>query len=114
MTTYTYLGHEIVGAYVAKQLEGISWIAVDDVRDADVVFTYFTHASALEDAYFEDEGIVKNARKETAFVDLSPSTLSVSREIFAVDKFMQEPVRCVQAYAEEKIRLLGAEGKAYD
>ena len=84
MTTFAYLGHETVGAYVAKQLSAASLNAVDDVRSADVVITYFTHASALEDAYFEEEGIVKNARKGTMLIDLSPSTLSVSREISAV------------------------------
>ena len=84
MTAFAYLGHETVGAYVAKQLSAASLNAVDDVRSADVVITYFTHASALEDAYFEEEGIVKNARKGTMLIDLSPSTLSVSREISAV------------------------------
>ena len=79
MTAFAYLGHETVGAYVAKQLSAASLNAVDDVRSADVVITYFTHASALEDAYFEEEGIVKNARKGTMLIDLSPSTLSVSR-----------------------------------
>ena len=84
MTAFAYLGHETVGAYVAKQLSAASLNAVDDVRSAYVVITYFTHASALEDAYFEEEGIVKNARKGTMLIDLSPSTLSVSREISAV------------------------------
>lgn len=84
MTTFSYLGHETVGAYVARQLGAIGWSGVDDVQSADVVLTYFTHASALEDAYFEEDGIIKNARKGTLLVDLSPSTLSVSREISAV------------------------------
>ena len=38
---------------------------------------------------------------------------SVSRDIVAIDLFMKDPVNCVKAYAAEKIRLLGAEGKAY-
>ena len=37
---------------------------------------------------------------------------AVSRDIFAIDLFMKHPVECVKAYASEKIRLLGAEGKA--
>ncbi len=35
---------------------------------------------------------------------------ATSREIFAVDLFMKEPVRAVKRFALEKIRLLGAEG----
>ena len=84
MTTFSYLGHEAVGTYVAKQLGVAGMNAVDDVRSADIVLTYFTHASALEDAYFEEDGIIKNAHKGTLLIDLSPSTLSVSREISAV------------------------------
>ena len=45
-----------------------------------------------------------------AFLD---GVAAVLRSIVAVDVFMREPVQCVKAYAEEKIRLLGAEGKAY-
>ena len=36
----------------------------------------------------------------------------VSRDIVAVDLFMREPISCVRRFAEEKIRLLGAEGAA--
>ena len=38
----------------------------------------------------------------------------VSRDIVAIDLFMKQPVLAVKAYAAEKIRLLGAEGKAND
>ena len=38
----------------------------------------------------------------------------VSRDIVAIDLFMKDPVLAVKAYAAEKIRLLGAEGKAND
>ena len=69
---------------MSKQLGVAGMNAVDDVSSADVVLTYFTHASALEDTYFEEDGIIKNARKGTLLIDLSPSTLSVSREISAV------------------------------
>lgn len=40
------------------------------------------------------------------------SVFAVSRDVVAIDLFMKQPVQAVKAYAAEKIRLLGAEGKA--
>lgn len=40
------------------------------------------------------------------------SVFATSRKIFAIDLFMKGAVAGVQAFAEEKIRLLGAEGRA--
>src|SRR5699024_3265236 len=45
---------------------------------------YCTSQTALEDAYFDDEGLVQQARKGCLLVDLSPSTPSFARELNAV------------------------------
>ncbi|MBO4352849.1 MAG: NAD(P)-dependent oxidoreductase [Eggerthellaceae bacterium] len=84
MTTYAYAGHETVGAYVKRQLDAAGWEESGSIETADAIITYFTHASAIEDAYFDDGGIIKCAREDALLIDLSPSTLSLSREISAV------------------------------
>ena len=83
MSTYTFIGHDAVGSYVARQLEG-SFERVDAVQDADIIVTYATHSSALEDVYFEEGGVVRSAGKGALTIDLSPSTPALSRDISAV------------------------------
>ena len=82
--TYYYTGHDTIGAHIAHRLGASGWTRVDDVADADFAFTYCTHAGALEDAYFEQDGLVKNAEPGTVLIDLSPSTPSFAREVSAV------------------------------
>ena len=94
MTTYFYHGHKTVGSYIARQLDG-SFQQVDSIDDAAIVITYCTHASAVEDAYFDDEGIIKCARRNALLIDLSASSPSLSREISAVATV--NDLRCVEA-----------------
>lgn len=51
---------------------------------ADAVLTYFTTQTALEDAYFGDNGIVQGARKGTQIIDLSCTTPTFARELNAM------------------------------
>lgn len=81
---FAFTGHETVAAHVARCLGPLGWERVGDVSQADVVFTYCTDLSSLEDAYFDGGGIVKNARPGTLLVDLSPATPSLARELSAV------------------------------
>ena len=124
--TFGFLGEEAVGAAVSRGLEARGWRRVENVEAADAVFTYFTHAGALEDAYFDSEGLVKIAREGTVLVDLSPSTPSLARELAAVSavndlQFVEAPLvvtdpsaadalapDCVTCYvAADDIGLLG-------
>lgn len=82
--TFAFRGDEKMGTYVAHQLEELGLSRVAEVADADVAFTYCMHASALEDVYFDEEGLVKQAHEGMVLVDLSPSTPSFSRELSAV------------------------------
>lgn len=82
--SYFFSGHEIVGAHVKQGLEAIGWQRVDSVSSADAVLTYCVSTSLLEDTYFDDDGLVKNAAAGTLLVDLSPSTPSFAREISAI------------------------------
>ena len=81
---YAFMGHEAIGSFIEGGLSQIGWTRVEDVADAEVAFTYFIGSSLLEDAYFDDGGLVKNAVSGTVLVDLSPSTPSFAREISAV------------------------------
>ena len=84
MAQFVFLGHEVVGEHVGRCLSPLGWMRADDVVEADVAFTYCTSASALEDAYFDDKGLVKRAKPGTLLVDLSPSTPAFARELSAV------------------------------
>lgn len=104
MATYYYSGHETVRSYIKRQLG--SWECVKDIERADVVITYFTHATALEDAYFDEAGIIKQARKGTMLIDLTASTPALSREISAVAMVndlrpVEAPLAVLEATAED-------------
>ena len=95
--TFSYAGVEIVGEFVAEKLSERGWEKVDDYVDADVVFTYFLNSGALEDAYFDENGIVKRALEGTMLFDMSPSTPSLARELGAVCtvnglRFVEAPI----------------------
>ena len=50
MAAYFYAGNDTVGAHVRRILDAAGWFAEDIVEDAEVVITYFTSTTALEDA----------------------------------------------------------------
>ena len=83
-TAYTFLGEPAVGKALHAAFEQHGWVYADDCATSDVVFTYATHLGAIEDAYFEQEGLIKQARPKSLLVDLSASTPSLAREIAAV------------------------------
>ena len=81
---YAYIGNDAVGAIVQERLGEAGYARTDDVASAAVVVTYCTSQTALEDAYFDEEGVVQAARPHTVLVDLSASTPSFARELNAV------------------------------
>lgn len=81
---YAFIGHEgFIGA-VAPRLEAAGFERVAEVASAEVVLTYCTSQTALEDAYFDSEGVVAVAVPGTQLIDLSASTPSFARELNAV------------------------------
>ncbi len=84
MAAYFYAGNDTVGAHVRRILDAAGWFAEDIVEDAEVVITYFTSTTALEDAYFGTDGIVKRAASRALLIDLSPTTPTFARELSAV------------------------------
>lgn len=82
--TFAYSGNETVGAMVSARLEAEGYVRTSDIASASVILTYCTSQTALEDAYFDEDGIVQQASKGALLVDLSPSTPSFARELNAV------------------------------
>ena len=81
---FVYAGHPTVGNMVSDRLCAAGWHRVTDAGAANAVITYFTVQSALEDAYFGDNGIVQGARKGTMIIDLSCTTPTFARELNAM------------------------------
>lgn len=81
---YAFAGNETVGAAVAKRLDAAGYTKTSDYGSATAVITFFTSSTALEDAYFDEEGIIQSVRPGTLLLDLSASTPSFAREINAV------------------------------
>ncbi len=84
MATYAYFGHGSVGNAIEERLSLRDFTRVDDVSDTDIVITYCTAQSELEDVYFDTEGLVQMCNAGTYLVDLSPMTPDFAREVDAV------------------------------
>lgn len=82
--TYAFHGNGAVGAALGARLEAAGFELVESLSDAAVIVTYCTSQTALEDAYFDAEGLVQRALPGTVLVDLSASTPSFARELGAV------------------------------
>lgn len=82
--TFAYAGDDTVGAMVAARLGEAGFERAENLADADVVVTYCTSQTALEDAYFDENGLVQAAQPGTLLIDLSASTPSFARELNAV------------------------------
>ncbi len=95
MGSYVFAGNKTVGSYVERMLEPLGFTREETPEEADVVITYFTTASALEDAYFDTDGFVKRCAPKTLFIDLSPATPGFAREFSAVAMVNDlRPVEC--------------------
>lgn len=84
METYAFIGNEDVGSAIGGSLASAGFLRVDDLERADAVITFCASQEALEDAYFETDGLIKRAQPGTLLIDLSPSTPSFARELEAV------------------------------
>lgn len=93
--TFAFKGDETIGEHVIDTLQGHGYLHVSDVKSADAVFVHCSHTGAIEDVFFDDDGLVKEALPETYLVNLSPSTPSLAREIAAVAAV--NDLRCVEA-----------------
>ncbi len=103
---YAYRGDEAAGAYVNRWLAAAGCERVAEVQQADAVFTHCFHTSAVEDAYFEEDGLIKHAAPGTLLVDLSASTPSLARELSAVAsvndlRFVEAPLAAADPFSPQ-------------
>lgn len=82
--SYVFRGSEGLAGVVARRLEVAGLISAADVAAADVIVTFCTSQSALEDLYFGDEGVIQLAMPGALVVDMSATTPSFAREMNAV------------------------------
>ena len=81
---FAYFGNEAIGAMVEQRLEEAGHNVVDDASLAQVVLTYCTNQTQLEDVYFDSEGVIKNAPEGCLLIDLSATTPQFARELAAL------------------------------
>ncbi len=82
--TFYYNGIETIGKALTECLVNAGFSQASSMQDAQFVFTYHPLLSQLEDAYFGGEGYLACAQKGTCFIDVSPATPELTREIAAV------------------------------
>lgn len=83
-------GHEVsvytrTSSKAENLLEGgASWKETPKLlaADAEVIFTMVGYPSDVEEIYFGDEGIIKNAKADTIFVDMTTSQPELARKIY--------------------------------
>lgn len=81
---YAYRGAAGLIEAVAPRLEAAGFALVDDVAAAEVIVSFFTSQSELEDRYFGDAGFIQEVAPGALLVDLSATTPNFAREINAV------------------------------
>lgn len=82
--SFAFAGDTAVGEVVARKLQEAGFVLADSLATADYIFTYCLTQSQLEDVYLGTGGAVESAHEGCCLVDLSPSTHTLAREIYAV------------------------------
>ena len=82
--SFAYRGNERFIEEVEPRLVDAGFARVDDPASADIVITYCSSQTALEDLYFDDNGIVEQVAPGSLVIDLSPMTPSFAREVNVV------------------------------
>lgn len=82
--SYAYVGAPAFIEAVQGRLADAGFVRASETASADVVLTFCTSASSLEDLYFGDDGLVSFAAPGTVLVDLSAATPNFARELNAV------------------------------
>ena len=82
--SYVFAGQGSVGAFIEKRLAGIGWVPAEHAGAADAAITYCSSQNALEDAYFEENGLIHALRTGAFAIDLSPVAPAFARELSAI------------------------------
>ena len=82
--TFVFVGDTEVGSRLSQSLNAGGFSTAASLSDADVVFTYYETQQGLEDLYFDSKGLLQDTKEGALLVDLSPTTPSFARELYAV------------------------------
>ena len=82
--TFAFIGNTEVGARLGAHLLQAGYSGLSDFSQADVVFTYTTTLSLLEDIYYGTPGLMQDSKSGAVLVNLSPTTPSFARELSAM------------------------------
>ncbi|MEG0505361.1 MAG: NAD(P)-binding domain-containing protein, partial [Raoultibacter sp.] len=82
--TFVFAGDTAIGSVLAENLVQAGYSAAPDIAAADVIFTFCTTQTDLEDVYFDTEGLIQAAQAGTYLVDFSATTPGFARELNAV------------------------------
>lgn len=82
--SFVFVGDVEVGKRLSSLLVEAGFSAAREVFDAQVVLTYCSHLSALEDVYYESDGLLQTTAQDALLIDLSPATPTFARELYAV------------------------------
>ena len=83
-TTFAFSGDQYIGELVSHKLQDAGFVLAAGLASADLIFTYCLSQTQLEDAYLGTGGAVESAKEGCCMVDLSPSTCTLAKEIYAV------------------------------
>lgn len=83
---YAFRGQEKIGTYIKETLEKKGYLLEENLEDADLIFTYCTSQTALEDAYYDSDGIMQLAHEGAVLIDLSPATPQFAKELNALSQ----------------------------
>lgn len=81
--TVRFVGEKRVTEKLSQRLIQAGF-QLHDSAEADVTITYCESLSSLEDTYFDTKGLIQAAPSGSFFIDLSASTPSFARELYAV------------------------------
>lgn len=81
---YAYRGNERFIAAMAGRLEEAGYVRTEEVGAADILLSFCTSQSQLEELYFGEDGFVQDARPGSVLIDASACTPNLAREMNAV------------------------------
>ncbi|MBO4365598.1 MAG: NAD(P)-dependent oxidoreductase [Eggerthellaceae bacterium] len=123
-SSFVFLGVPEVGCAMARNLLEAGLQGASEIGTADVIVTMCARQSLLEDAYYDEAGIIANAHPGAYVIDCSATTPSFARELATMSTvndlhFVEAPLvvrdcTCADAYADPKNLIALAAGDEAD
>lgn len=81
MTSYVFEGKQSFIDALQERLEDAGFERIDKIQDAELVLTYCTNITLLEDLYYGEGGLISEVPDGAVVVDFSASTPNLATEI---------------------------------